>query len=85
MLFGAKPIKICDFWSSFDDISKIRACLVLAIMRFLCNFWVWIEELMFEDGNLCIFDEKCVKFWAEKFFFFFSRTRPCSAGGEDEQ
>ena len=27
------------FWSSFDGISKIRACLVLAIMRFLCIFF----------------------------------------------
>ena len=65
-------------------ILKNRACLVLAIMRFLCIFlgldWridVWGWKSMY-------FCWKIRKIFGE-IFFFFSRTRACSAGGEDEQ
>ena len=55
MLFGAKPILFLWFFGAHLGISKIRACLVLAIMRFFflfsllfVHFWVCIE------GNLSI-------------------------------
>ena len=38
MLFGAKPILFCGFFGAHLGISKIRACLVLAIMRFFFLF-----------------------------------------------
>ena len=63
---------------------KLGLVWFLLLCVFCAFFWVWIEGLMFEDENLSIFVEKCAKFWAE-FFFFFSKTRPCTAGGEDEQ
>ncbi|CBI32799.3 unnamed protein product, partial [Vitis vinifera] len=57
------------FGACLVGFRKLRLVWFLLLCVFLCNFWVWIEELMFEDGNLCIFDEKCMKFWAENFFF----------------
>ena len=38
MLFGAKPILCLWFFGAHLGISKIRACLVLAIMRFFLFF-----------------------------------------------
>ena len=63
---------------------KLRLVWFLLLCIFYAFFWVWIEGLMFEDGNLCIFVEKCARFW-EEIFFFFSRTKLCSARGKDEQ
>ena len=63
------PSNFVIFGAHLMIFRKLGLVWFLLLCGFLCNFWVWIEELMFEDENLCIFDEKCVKFWAEKFFF----------------
>ena len=63
------------FWSSFDGISKLGFVMVLPFMRFLCNFWVQIEGLMFEDGNLIVFIENCTKKFGQIFFFLFQKNQ----------
>ena len=67
MVFGAHLMRF----------RKLGLILVLTFMRFLCNFWVYIEGLMFEDGNLSAFVKKCTKVWPKKKIS--KRTRLCSA------
>ena len=53
---------------------KLGFILVIPFMRFVCNFWVQIEGLMFEDGNLIVFVGNAQFFWPE--FFFSSLKEP---------
>ena len=75
MVFGAHLMRF----------RKLGLILVLTFMRFLCNFWVYIEGLMFEDGNLSVFVGKCTKFWPKKKNSSLEEPSRVQPGGEYEQ
>ena len=72
------------FWSSFDEISKIRAYFGSSYYAFSCAFLGLDWRIAIWGWKSKCFSRKMHKIVGE-IFFFFSRTRACSAGGEDEQ